>query len=483
MRRYVSLGVLVALAGCTVGPDYKGPGSAGAVTPPARFARADAAAQGTAPGAADWWTGFGDPVLDDLERRALAANPNLGAAQARLRQARAALRLERAEGLPNANAQAMGVFAKLPGVDLGSAGGGESAAIDSDVQFYNLGFDASWEVDLFGGHRRQLEAARASIGAAEANLADAQVSLTAEVAQAYVNLRDRQHRITLARQSADMQRRMLALTEQRHAAGTASELQVEQLRGQVEQSDAAVLPLNAERDAYLNALAVLVGEAPGTLDPLLTTSGAVPLPPQAVPVGDPIALIERRPDVRAAERQLAQRTAQIGTAKAAALPRISFMGLIGIGGTDPGDTLDPDNLAALAMPQLSWNVLDFGRNAAKIGQAEGVRDEAAAQYRGAVLTALQDAEDALSRFGARRQTVASAARSKATAERTAALMRKRYAGGTVTLIDTLDAERQAVAADQSLTQATAAMTADYVALQKALGLGWARVGETAEADR
>ena len=481
MRRYVSLGVLAALAGCTVGPDYKGPEAAGAVAPPAHFARADAAAQAAAPGAAHWWTGFGDPVLDDLERRALAANPNLGVAQARLRQARAALRLERADGLPNANAQAMGVFAKLPGVDLGS--GGESAAIDSDVQFYNLGFDASWEVDLFGGHRRQLEAARASIGAAEANLADAQVSLTAEVAQAYINLRDRQHRITLARQSADMQRRMLALTEQRHAAGTASELQVEQLRGQVEQSDAAVLPLNAERDAYLNALAVLVGEAPGALDATLTTLAAVPLPPEAVPVGDPTALIERRPDVRAAERQLAQRTAQIGTAKAAALPRISFMGLIGIGGTDPGDTLDPDNLAALAIPQLSWNVLDFGRNAAKIGQAEGVRDEAAAQYRGAVLSALQDAEDALSRFGARRQTVASAARSKATAERTAALMRKRYAGGTVTLIDTLDAERQAVAADQSLIQATAAMTADYVALQKALGLGWAPVAEKAEASR
>lgn len=473
MRKYVSLAVLAALAGCTVGPDYKGPEAAGAVAPPARFARADAAAQVAAPGAADWWTGLGDPLLDDLERRALAANPNLGVAQARLRQARAALRLERAEGLPNANAQAMGVFAKLPGVDLGSAG--EGAEIDSDVQFYNLGFDASWEVDLFGGHRRQLEAARASIGAAEANLADAQVSLTAEVAQAYVNLRDRQHRITLARRSADMQRKMLALTEQRHAAGTASELQVEQLRGQVEQSDAAVLPLNAERDAYLNALAVLVGEAPGTLDAQLAAPGALPLPPESVAIGDPAALIGRRPDVRAAERQLAQRTAQIGTAKAAALPRISFMGLIGIGGTDPGDTLDPDNLAALALPQLSWNVLDFGRNAARIGQAEGVRDEAAAQYRGAVLTALQDAEDALSRFGARRQTVASAARSKATAERTAALMRRRYAGGTVTLIDTLDAERQAVAADQSLSQATAAMTADYVALQKALGLGWAPV--------
>jgi len=301
------------------------------------------------------------------------------------------------------------------------------------------------------------------------------VSLTAEVGQAYVNLRDRQQRIVLARQAAERQRAMLKLTEQREAAGTASALDVERLRGLVEQSDAAILPLTAERDAYLNALAVLAGEAPGALDALLGEVRAVPLPPAEVAVGDPAALLQRRPDVRAAERQLASATAKIGVAEAAKFPRLSFMGLIGIGGSKPGDLFDLGNISAIAAPQLSWNFLDFGRNAARVGQAEGARDEAAAQYRGAVLGALRDAEDSLSRYAARRLTVASAARSLATADRSARLMRQRFDAGTATLIDVLDAERQRVSAEQALSQATAAMTADYVALQKALGLGWSPV--------
>ncbi|WP_172451964.1 TolC family protein, partial [Sphingobium sp. SA916] len=198
----------------------------------------------------------------------------------------------------------------------------------------------------------------------------------------------------------------------------------------------------------------------------------VPLPPAQVAVGDPAALLRRRPDIRAAERQFAAATARIGVAEAARFPSLSFMGLIGIGGTDPGDLVDLDTLAAIAMPRLSWSFLDFGRNAARVGQAEGVRDEAAAQYRQAVLNALRDGEDALSRFGARRLSVASAARSKASAERAAALMRQRFEAGTATRIQLLDAERQSLSAAQALTQGTAAMTADYIALQKALGLGW-----------
>lgn len=477
MRYLPALLPLAALSACTVGPDYRGPATAGAVQPGARFVRGDTTTD--APAVASWWTALGDATLDELERRALAANPGVQVAEARLRQARASLRLERANALPAANAQATYLHADVPGIDLGQSrsaagsGGSETTALN----FYNVGFDASWEIDLFGGQRRNVEVARATIGAAEANVADAQVSLTAEVAQAYVNLRDRQRRIVLARDSAARQREMLRLTSQRQGAGTASALDVERLRGLVEQSDAAVLPLTAERDAFLNALAALAGAAPGALDAMLAAPAGqpvpVPLPPASVAVGDPAALLRRRPDVRAAERRLAAATAKIGVAEAAKFPRVSFMGLIGIGGTSPGDMFDPDKIAGIAAPRLSWSFLDFGRNAARVGQAEGARDEAAAQYRGAVLTALRDAEDALSRYAARRETVASAARSKASADRAAGLMRQRFNAGTATLIDLLDAERQRVAADQSLSQAGAALTADYVAIQKALGLGWA----------
>ncbi|MBB5697348.1 efflux transporter outer membrane subunit [Sphingomonas yantingensis] len=468
MRKLIPLVSLAALAACTVGPNYEGPKSAGAVAAPAAFARAGQTSTAQ-PVVADWWRGLNDAALDALVERALKDNPSIAVAEARLRQARSALRLDKANGLPNANVQGTYLRAELPngGLTGGTADGGTQG-----IDFYNVGFDASWEIDLFGGQKRRVEAARAGVGAAEAQVADAQVSLTAEVASAYVNLRDRQRRLELGRATAETRRRILALTEQRFRAGTASQLDVERIRGLVVESDAAIVPIDAERDAYLNALAVLVGEAPGTLDAELSAPRPVPLPPARVDVGDPAQLLERRPDVRAAERVLAQRTAQIGLTKAAAMPRISFLGLIGIGGTKPGDLFDLGNLAGIAVPRLQWNALDFGRNGARLGQAEGQRDEAAAQYRGAVLTALRDAEDALSRYAARRASVAAAARSKATADRAAALMQQRYRAGVATLIDTLDAERQRTAAEQSVVQATAVMTADYVALQKALGLGW-----------
>ncbi|WP_404477195.1 efflux transporter outer membrane subunit [Novosphingobium sp. BL-52-GroH] len=469
---------LFCLAACTAGPDYQGPAAAGATPPPGRFARAVPDAGTEAPAVAAWWKALGDPVLDGLEEQALAANPDIAIARARVRQARASVRSERANAAPKANASALYLHATVPGVNLGNSedsGASDGDSGDSDSQslnFYNLGFDASWEVDLWGGKRRGVEAARAQLDAAEANTADAQVGLTAEVAQAYVNLRDRQQRLVLARDAAGRQRELLTLTAQRRTQGTASELDVEQQRDRLEQSEAALLPLEAERDAYLNALATLVGQAPGTLDTTLAVPAAVPLPPAQVAIGDPAALLQRRPDVRAAERQYAAATAKIGVAQAARFPSLSFMGLIGIGGTHPEDMFDPGNLAAIAVPRLSWSFLDFGRNAANVERARGTQDEAAAQYRGSVLKALQDCEDALSRYGAQRQTAQSAGRSLATADRSAKLVRQRFDAGVATRIQLLDAERQTIAAAQSVSQANAAMTADFIALQKALGLGW-----------
>ncbi|WP_343525720.1 efflux transporter outer membrane subunit [Sphingomonas sp.] len=487
MAKKLSLIPLLLLGACTVGPNYAGPPQAigSSATPPATFARADASVAAAAPAVADWWTTLNDPVLTWLEERALASNPNVAVAQARLKQARSALRLERANQAPNANASATYLHADLPALNLGGGGegqgGGQGGANGgaaggsgggTSVDFFNLGFDASWEIDLFGGRRRTVEAARATAAAAEANVADAQVSLSADVAQAYIGLRDAQQRLILAREASRMQRDTLNLTLQRFNNGTASQLEVERLRNQVESTDAQILPLSSSVETYLNALAILIGEAPGTLDQRLSPAGKVPLPPAQVAVGDPTALLQRRPDIRAAERNLAAQTAKIGVAEAAKFPRLNLMGIIGIGGTSIDALTDLDNLVTLGAPMLQWNVLNFGRANARVGQAEGVRDEAEAQYRGVVLSALRDAEDALSRFRARRNTVATLARAKASADRSAVLMQQRYRAGAATLIDTLDAERQRVAADQSLSQAVAGLTNDYVALQKALGLGW-----------
>jgi NodT family efflux transporter outer membrane factor (OMF) lipoprotein len=469
----VAVSSLLALAACTAGPDYRAPQSPANGT---AFMRANDAVSEQAPAVARWWTQLGDPALDTLEARALAADPGLAAAQARVKQARAGLRLERADRLPKGNASALYVHAQLPGLDLSSSddsGSSGSDGGDSDsLNFYNLGFDASWEVDLWGGGRRRVEATRAQLGAAEANRADAQVSLTADVAQAYVALRERQQRLALLGAAVDRRRATLTLVEQRRQQGAASAIEVEQQRDEVEQAQAALLPVIAERDAYLNALATLLGEAPGALDAMLAASKPIPLPPASVAIGDPAALLARRPDIRAAERQLAKATAQIGVAQSARFPRLSFMGLIGIGGTHPGDLLDLDKLAGLAVPQLSWSFLDFGRSAARVEQVKDAREEAEANYRQAVLAALRDCEDALSHFGAQRQGVASAGRSRASAQRTAALTQQRLQAGTASQIQLLDAEIRSLAAQQAEAQATAAMTMGFIALQKALGLGW-----------
>ncbi len=469
MRKLAPLVPLLLASACTMGPTYAGPPAptvSGAV--PAAFARSNASSIPQAPAVAAWWTVLDDALLNQLEDRALAANPNIAVATARLNQARAALRLDRANQAPSVSAEPSYVHAEVPALDLNGEGGGKRSSFD----FFNTGFDASWEIDLSGGQRRTVEASRASLGAAEANVADAQVRLTADVAQAYIGLRDVQQRLALANRNVEIQRQMLALTKQRFDQGTASSLDIERLQNQVDSTVAQLVPLGAEIDSYKNALAVLVGEAPGTLDTLLEASGPIPVPPAQVPIGDPAELLQRRPDIRAAERQLAAQTARIGVAEAARFPHISLMGIIGFGGTKFADAFDPNQLAALATPQIQWNFLDFGRGAARVHQAEAARDEAEASYRSAVLQALKDAEDSLSRFGNRRSTLASLLRVRDSARRAATLTGQRQRAGTASLIDALDAERQRVSAEQNVSQTTAAVTGDFVALQKALGLGW-----------
>jgi len=365
------LSLALLMAGCaTVGPDYSGPPQ-GSVPQPSAFARAGDAALPSAP-VAQWWTSLGDQTLNDLMTQALSASPSLDVARARLRQARSGLKLEQANEQPSLSATGMYAHARLPGFNLTGQPGGEIDSLD----LYNVGFDASWEIDLYGAHRRAIESAGAAEQGAQANLADAQVSLTAEVANAYVNLRDRQWRIGLTRNSVAKLEQMLELTRQRYAGGTASKLDVARLESQLESTGASIAPLDADRQAYLDELAALLGQAPGELDAMLGGAVLAPLPPAQVAVGDPVTLLQRRPDIRAAERQLAADTAKIGQAEAAKFPSVKFMGILGLGGTHPEDLTKLDDFVGLISPQINWSFLDFGRNAARVDQAQGKRDEA-----------------------------------------------------------------------------------------------------------
>jgi len=467
-------GASTVVGACTVGPDYRGPPNAAPTAEQAKaFHRAPVApVENAPPNAAPWWEALNDPELNKLVRNALAGSPNIKAAEARLREARAGTNQQRAAELPSISGNALYLHTNAP--SLGSLfGSGSGASGSSSLNLYSAGFDATWELDIFGGTRRAIEAASAKAEASEADLEDMRVSLAAEVAKAYIGLRDEQLRLDLARQSAALEQQMLTLTEQRRASGAASDADVERLRTQVESTRQTATPLEAQIDASLDQLAVLTGEEPGTLDAELAASALLPDVPAQVAVGDPASLLRRRPDIRKAERNLAANNAQIGQQVANYFPKVNLLGDVGWGSTDLGHLFDGSNFTPVVAPVLQWNILDFGRTAAKVDQAEAGRDEAADNYRTAVLSALQDAEDSLSRYGRQRDSVTNLERIKASAERSLALTQQRYDRGTASLIDVLDAERTRLSAEQDLISGRGEMVTDFVALQKSLGLGWA----------
>ncbi|GHE74162.1 membrane protein [Camelimonas fluminis] len=354
---------------------------------------------------------MGDLQLTTLINRALASNPDVAIAEARIRKARASLREQRANQLPTVSASGTAIVADLPAGSLALPTQGEQ----SDrirAEFYNAGLDASWEIDLFGGRRRAAEGAEAQAQAAEANRADAQVRLSAEVAQNYVTLRELQQRLILARRSAQLQQRSLALLQQREQRGASSRDEVVRLKTELTRTEAGLLPLEGQIATTLDQLALLTGDEPGAHDAALSAPAPIPMIPGTVAIGDPAAMLRRRPDIRAAERQLAASNAKIGVNIARQFPSVSIMGIIGLGGPNIADAVDPDSVAGLLLPRISWSFLDFGRNRARVEQARADRDEAEAQYRKAVLGALSDAETSLTRFGNQRRNLFSSIASR-----------------------------------------------------------------------
>ncbi len=462
------------VSACAVGPDYRGPPSTAPVASVAgQFHRADAAETPSAPPLARWWEALNDPQLTTLIDRALTASPTVREAQARLRSARASLGESRTKLLPSGGASLLEASARLPTGALGSiTGAGGSSNGVTNVDLYSAGFDATWELDIFGGTRRAIEAADAQVGAQEAQLQDAQVELAAEVAQAYVGLRDAQTRLQLTRNDLALEQRGLDLTQQRRARGLVTDGEVERVQTGLAQTEAQIAPLEGQVQQSLDQIAVLTGAEPGALDSLLAAVAAPPAPPAATPVGDPAAMLRRRPDIRAAERRLAASNAVIGQDVAQFFPSVSLLGDIGFASTDPGQLFRADRFSAIGAPSLSWNILNFPKIQAQVRGAKADRDAAAAHYQGVVLSALQDAEASLSRYGHQRQSLVALARAEVSADRAEALTAQRYRGGTASLIDALDAQRQSIAARQALAEGQAQLTDDYIALQKSLGLGW-----------
>ena len=467
-RALFAAALLASVSACTtVGPDYAGaPETASSAANRGAFLRAGQAVP-NAP-IARWWETLNDAQLTQLIDSALTSSPNIAIANAKIAQARAGLVANKTANVPTVNTSVTAPYINVPGNLLSQ----DSSDDRLDIQRYSLGFDASWELDLFGGTARKIESASAQAEAAEAGLADAQVSLSAEVARAYTGLRTRQAVLASLEKQRVIDAQLIEFANQRYTRGTAPQQPLNQAKAQLAQTEGQIASTRAEATVLIDQLAMLTGREPGALDDVLQASAPIPTPPAQVAVGDPALLLRNRPDIRIAERQLVAANADVGAQIAEKFPKVSFMGLLGLGGGSVADMLDPSELIGLVLPRISWNLFDGGRVNAQIDAKKGAYAEAEARYQQTVLAALTDAENSLTRFGSDRIELGKALDAEAQARKVVSLQQQRARAGTTSQTDALNAERQRVQLEMAATNAKAELTSDYIAVQKALGLGW-----------
>jgi len=450
-----------ALAGCAVGPDYRKPD-----TPVARqFAGTPQGPYSAADAQVRFWTQFGDPTLDRLVDEALAANHDLRIALGHLAEARAERRAGKLDLLPTVTASGGYVDERFSAAE-------SLFGQPINAHYYDAGFDAFWELDLFGRVRRNVEAQSAQVQGAQASLRDAQVSVTAEVARTYFELRGAQTQLAVARRNVDNQRETLALTQARLDAGRATELDTARAQSQLSTTLATIGPLEASAARSVHRLAVLTGREPNTLDELLEPPRELPELPQLTAVGDPAGLLRRRPDIRVAERQLAASTALVGVAMGDLFPKVTFTGSFGYSAA-PGNPLGASPTRGYVVgPSISWAAFDLGRVKAQVEGSRARADVALAAYEQTVLRALEDTEDALVTHARTRDSLKEASDAAAASQTAAHIARTRYEGGMVDFLEVLDAERTQLAAEDRLAQSKTEAATSLIAVYKALGGGW-----------
>ena len=460
MKHLMLLSALaLLLAGCAVGPNYVAPATAPAVLQNARSPDFVA----SAPDAA-WWQGFADPELDSLMRRALGANLDLRAAEDRVRAARAVFVEQKLDYAPH-----VGLDGSYSRSDEQVPGFGTDR---DDIRSGSLGFDAAWEIDLFGHVRRSVEAARADLGAERAHYRDAEVTVAAEVARNYFELRGAQRRLEVARENLHTEEQTLELTQLLDQVGRGSELDVDRSRARLEATKATIPPLEAAEKQADYRLAVLLGERPGTLDQELHPAIVLTYA-KALPIGDPTELLRRRPDVRAAERELAAATARVGVATADLFPRVNLTGFVGFLSGDVGRLFNTsageDARAWSVTPSVSWAAFDLGSVRARLRASVAQSDAAAANYAKVVLTALEDTENSLVTYRTRQEQLKSLAAQATASRRAAELAATQYREGAADFLVLLDAERTQLEAEDAVAQAETSVNVAVVAIYKALG--------------
>jgi multidrug efflux system outer membrane protein len=455
---------LVLLFGCMVGPDFQHP----QVSVPADWAGPTAESSllksvSNYKELAEWWTVFQDPILTSLIERAAASNLDLKLAEARIREARAAKRV--AAGGLGPTLDASGAYQR-------SRSSGENRTNADTGNQYQTGFDAGWEIDLFGGQRRSLEAADADLQAAVETHRDVLVTLTAEVARDFINLRAFQQQITITRQNLAAQEHSALLTRQRFEGGFVSGLDVANAEAQAATTAAQIPLLESSVQQAIHSLSILLGAPPATLRAELSPAGIIPGALAEVPTGVPSELLRRRPDIRRAEARIHAATARIGVAAAELFPKFTIAGSIGFQSSDFSSWFDWVNRFWSFGPSVRWRLFETGRIRAGVELQKALQDQEIIAYQQTVLTSLQEVENALI-ASAKEQAHRNALMAAVAANRKAVTLAETlYTEGETDFLNVLQAQRALYATEDAIVQSTRTVSTNLVALYKALGGGW-----------
>jgi NodT family efflux transporter outer membrane factor (OMF) lipoprotein len=455
------------LSACAVGPDYREPPI------PARDEWQSQPQSGVSAEAntlASWWTALNDPTLNQLIERAVAENKSVKQAVSRVMESRARRSITAAGFFPSISSSAGGSHTDSDS-SLGSGSDADSLS-SGGRETYSSGLDAGWELDLFGGTRRSLEASTASLAASEADLRDVLVTLLGDVALSYVSVRTTQSRLNFAERSLQSQREVMDIAGWRAQAGLATELDVEQAKANYAQTRAQIPSLESSLDAAKNRLAVLTGQQPGALAQVLDERKAIPVAPADIVSSVPADVVRRRPDVRSAERRLAAQTAQVGVATAALYPSLSLSGSIGVTAASAGDLVS-DNLGTTRYGlSLSMPIFRAGALRRNIDAQNALVDQAVASYEATVLGVYEEVENALTAWVNEQRRHAALVEAVASARLAYELSLVQYNSGLVDFQTVLTADRQLISSEDALAVSDGEITSNLVRLYKALGGGW-----------
>lgn len=461
----------LGLAGCEVGPDYQKPETS---VPPEWASEQSQGVSDKAEIDQAWWRNFNDPVLAKLIDKAAANNFDLKIAEARIARARAGVASSDAALLPTGDVKGSatreGNRIALPG----GSGNPFAALLHKPFNVFEAGFDASWEMDLFGGNRRAEESAEAQLQASEASRDDVRVSLLAEVARSYVAIRQYQARLAIAADIVAAEKKTVDIAEQLFKAGQNPQLDVTQAQAALEQAETQLPHIRDGLAQEEYGMDVLLGEQPGTAQVMIGAPADIPASDKKLVLAAPAAVIAQRPDIRVAERKLAAATAQQGVAAAKFFPDISLTGFFGALNTSMNNLATAGNQSWLAGGSVLWPILSYGTLSANLDAADAQQQEAMAAYQKTIIGALSDVERSLSAYTEQEKFLQSSLNEVEKTKHARAIAQERYQQGLTSRLAVLEADRSLYAAEDRLTQARGEASQNLIAVYKSLGGGWVK---------